>query len=98
VSGGLHGVGVSCVNALSKWLRLTVRREGKVHQIDFARGFVQNRLLETVNGVEVSPMRVMGATENAAPRCTFCPTPTSSRRTPISITKSWPNACANSRS
>jgi DNA gyrase subunit B len=43
VSGGLHGVGVSCVNALSKWLRLTVRREGKVHQIEFARGFVQNR-------------------------------------------------------
>src|SRR5512144_2455450 len=41
VSGGLHGVGVSCVNALSKWLRLTVRREGKVHHIEFAKGFVQ---------------------------------------------------------
>ena len=63
VSGGLHGVGVSCVNALSKWLRLTVRREGKVHQIEFAKGFVQNRLIEVVDGVEVSPMKVTGDTE-----------------------------------
>ncbi|WP_396431148.1 DNA topoisomerase (ATP-hydrolyzing) subunit B [Limnohabitans sp.] len=73
VSGGLHGVGVSCVNALSKWLRLTVRREGKVHQIDFARGFVQNRLLETVNGVEISPMRVSGATDKRGTEVHFLP-------------------------
>ncbi len=73
VSGGLHGVGVSCVNALSKWLRLTVRREGKVHQIDFAKGFVQNRLLETVDGVEVSPMRVTGQTEKRGTEVHFLP-------------------------
>ena len=63
VSGGLHGVGVSCVNALSKMLRLTIRREGKVHVMEFSKGFVQNRLVETVNGVEVSPMKVIGETE-----------------------------------
>ncbi|PUE06347.1 DNA topoisomerase (ATP-hydrolyzing) subunit B [Limnohabitans sp. T6-5] len=73
VSGGLHGVGVSCVNALSKFLRLTVRREGKVHEIEFARGFVQNRLLETVNGVEVSPMRVTGATDKRGTEVHFLP-------------------------
>ena len=73
VSGGLHGVGVSCVNALSKWLRLTVRREGKVHQIDFAKGFVQNRLLEQAGGVEVSPMRVTGATEKRGTEVHFLP-------------------------
>jgi DNA gyrase subunit B len=73
VSGGLHGVGVSCVNALSKWLRLTVRREGKVHEIEFARGFVQNRLLETVDGVEVSPMRVTGATDKRGTEVHFLP-------------------------
>ena len=73
VSGGLHGVGVSCVNALSKWLRLTVRREGKVHQIEFAKGFVQNRLLTQVNGVEVSPMRVTGETEKRGTEVHFLP-------------------------
>jgi DNA gyrase subunit B len=73
VSGGLHGVGVSCVNALSKWLRLVVRREGKVHQIDFAKGFVQNRLLETVDGIEISPMRVTGATDKRGTEVHFLP-------------------------
>ncbi|MCM5571241.1 DNA topoisomerase (ATP-hydrolyzing) subunit B [Burkholderiaceae bacterium FT117] len=62
VSGGLHGVGVSCVNALSKWLRLTVRRDGKVHFIEFERGFVKNRIVEEQDGVQVSPMAVTGDT------------------------------------
>jgi len=63
VSGGLHGVGVSCVNALSKWLRLTVRRNGKVHFLEFARGLVQNRTVEQREGVVVSPMSVIGETQ-----------------------------------
>ena len=73
VSGGLHGVGVSCVNARSKWLRLTVRREGTVHQIEFARGFVQDRLLATVDGFEVSPMKVTGETEKRGTEVHFLP-------------------------
>ncbi len=74
VSGGLHGVGVSCVNALSQWLRLTVRREGKMHQIEFARGFVQNRIVEkNADGIEISPMKVTGDTEKRGTEVHFLP-------------------------
>ena len=73
VSGGLHGVGVSCVNALSKWLRLVVRRDGKVHTIEFAKGFVQNRLIDMVDGVEVSPMRITGDTDKRGTEVHFLP-------------------------
>ena len=73
VSGGLHGVGVSCVNGLSKWLRLTVRRDGKVHQIDFKQGVPQDRLIERVDGFEVSPMRVTGSTDKRGTEVHFLP-------------------------
>ncbi|BDW09921.1 DNA gyrase subunit B [Polynucleobacter sp. SHI8] len=63
VSGGLHGVGVSCVNALSKWLRLTVRRDGKTHFLEFAKGVVQNRTIIEENGLIISPIPVIGTTD-----------------------------------
>ncbi|MFT4191965.1 MAG: DNA topoisomerase (ATP-hydrolyzing) subunit B [Comamonas sp.] len=73
VSGGLHGVGVSCVNALSVFLKLQVKRDGKLHEIDFSRGFVQNRLVEVEGGVEVSPMRVIGETTGRGTSVHFLP-------------------------
>ena len=62
VSGGLHGVGVSCVNALSKWLKLTIRRDGKIYFLEFNRGAAADRLVEVQDGVEVSPLKVLGET------------------------------------
>ena len=57
VSGGLHGVGVSVVNALSEWLRLTVRRDGHKYQMEFGMGSPTTKLSkvgETENrGTEV---------------------------------------------
>ena len=44
VSGGLHGVGVSCVNALSEWLEAVVEREGKKHRMTFARGITTSSI------------------------------------------------------
>ncbi|MCL2635271.1 MAG: DNA topoisomerase (ATP-hydrolyzing) subunit B [Betaproteobacteria bacterium] len=63
VSGGLHGVGVSCVNALSKWLRLTIRRSGKKHFMEFNRGAPVDRVIEVRDGIETSPLKIIGDTE-----------------------------------
>ncbi len=79
VSGGLHGVGVSCVNALSKFLRLTVRRDGKVHTIEFSKGFVveSGEVGEQTgpNGERavVRPMKVIGDTDKRGTEVHFLP-------------------------
>ena len=73
VSGGLHGVGVSCVNGLSKWLRLTVRRDGKVHQMEFRQGIPQDRLVEQRDGFATSPMKITGETEKRGTEVHFLP-------------------------
>ncbi len=59
ISGGLHGVGVSVVNALSEWLALEIRREGKVHQMRFERGGVTKSL------------EVVGTTDRTGTKVTF---------------------------
>jgi DNA gyrase subunit B len=46
VSGGLHGVGVSVVNALSEWLKVEVKQNGKHYEIDFSRGVKTSELRE----------------------------------------------------
>lgn len=77
VSGGLHGVGVSCVNALSSWLKLIVRRDGVEHYLNFEKGVLIDRLIDKVNTpngvVEVSPMRVSGQTDRRGTEVQFLP-------------------------
>ncbi|HYD15994.1 MAG TPA: ATP-binding protein, partial [Hyphomicrobium sp.] len=64
VSGGLHGVGVSVVNALSTWLKARIWREGKEHLIEFR------------DGVAVAPLKTLGdAGSNRGTEVTFLPSP-----------------------
>ena len=59
VSGGLHGVGVSCVNALSEWLRLSISRNGQLHEMEFRRG------------ERVAPLAVTGTSTGTGTRVHF---------------------------
>jgi len=61
VSGGLHGVGVSCVNALSKWLEIKVRRNGKEHHQRYERGKTATTL------------KVIGKAKDTGTTVTFLP-------------------------
>lgn len=61
VSGGLHGVGISCVNALSKWMKVEVHRGGKAYEIGFERG----------NTVE--PLKELGPVSDCGTTVTFKP-------------------------
>ena len=63
VSGGLHGVGASVVNALSEWLTVQVHRDGKIHEMKFARGHVTQE------------MTVIGVTDHTGTTVTFKPDP-----------------------
>ena len=61
VSGGLHGVGVSCVNALSEWMEVEVRRNGKIYRMRFERG------------VTKSPLEIIGSCTDQCTKVTWYP-------------------------
>ena len=63
VSGGLHGVGASVVNALSEWLTVHVHKDGKIYEMKFARGHV------------TEPMHVVGTTDRTGTEVSFKPDP-----------------------
>ena len=63
VSGGLHGVGASVVNALSQWLRVRVHKNGNIYEMKFARGHITQE------------MRIVGTTEKTGTEVTFQPDP-----------------------
>ncbi len=63
VSGGLHGVGASVVNALSEWLQVRVHKNGKIHEMKFARGHITQE------------MTVVGDTDKTGTEVTFQPDP-----------------------
>ncbi len=63
VSGGLHGVGASVVNALSEWLRVRVHKNGLIHEMRFARGVITQK------------MKIVGKTEKTGTEVTFQPDP-----------------------
>ena len=63
VSGGLHGVGASVVNALSQWLKVQVHKDGKIYQMEFARGDITQE------------MTVVGSTSRTGTVVTFQPDP-----------------------
>jgi DNA gyrase subunit B len=71
VSGGLHGVGVSCVNALSDWLEVEVKRDGKIHHQRYERGKT------------VSKLTVIGKTKTTGTKVTFKPDRTIFKETHI---------------
>jgi len=66
VSGGLHGVGISCVNALSAWLEVEVLRDGKVYRIRFARG-VTSHPLHVIGEIPSDARRRTGTTVTFMP-------------------------------